>query len=250
MKIEGTRTFPVGWKARELWAQLTQMAVSAILLLLLFVPLGSWAREHLQFAPGKTLPGDLVDYWVTDASSQCVCRIMCIRNISCSGVTVQYNGAQLTCEFSHDEVLVENLVERSDANTWIFNACPLGYDIFNGSCYYFRSSYKDWADAQNDCKFYGSELVKITSQGENDFIKGKVSNNGFWIGLNDKAKEKDFKWSVDNSAVEDNGNYSSWADSQPDNDSGQDCVVVNSHGKWHDDDCAANHCYVCEIPAS
>ncbi|XP_064111567.1 uncharacterized protein LOC135219067 [Macrobrachium nipponense] len=98
------------------------MAVPAILLLLLFVPLGSWAREHLQFAPGKTLPGDLVDYWVTDASSQCVCRIMCIRNISCSGVTVQYNGAQLTCEFSHDEVLVENLVARSDGNTWIFNA--------------------------------------------------------------------------------------------------------------------------------
>ncbi|XP_064113637.1 hepatic lectin-like [Macrobrachium nipponense] len=122
--------------------------------------------------------------------------------------------------------------------------------MFNGSCYYVRSSYKDWATAQNDCKFFGSELVKITSQGENDFIKGQLGSGGFWIGLNDRATENSFKWSVDNSAVEDNGNYSSWADWQPNDYNGQDCVAMYSDGKWKDEECTWSLYYICEKPAS
>ncbi|XP_064111512.1 uncharacterized protein LOC135219007 [Macrobrachium nipponense] len=264
---------------------------------------------------------------------------MCIRNISCSGVTVQYNGAQLTCEFSRDEVLVENLVERSDANTWIFNAttttttpaatttttsatitttpstsstttdtttttttptttdttttntaptttgttttttaptttdtttttktstttttttttptttkaktCSSYYVMFNGSCYYFHYNNcwnKDWVTAQNDCKTNGSELVKITSQGENDFIKGKVSSSGFWTGLNDRAKEKDFKWSVDNSAVEDN--VCSASSTCSDNN-GYCYSVLSSHvrsGTVFSEECSGTNCSCC-----
>ncbi|XP_064113639.1 hepatic lectin-like [Macrobrachium nipponense] len=125
--------------------------------------------------------------------------------------------------------------------------------MFNGSCYYFHYNCnwnKDWVTAQSMCKTYGSELVKITSQGENDFIKGKIGNSGFWIGLNDRATENSFKWSVDNSTIGDNGNYSSWAVGQPDNNYGQDCVVIYSDGKWDDDECYSDHCYICEKPAS
>ncbi|XP_064113424.1 CD209 antigen-like protein E isoform X2 [Macrobrachium nipponense] len=110
--------------------------------------------------------------------------------------------------------------------------CPSGFQTFNGSSYCFCWNKQSWRTAQSDCKGLGSELVKITSNAENDFIGNKiVDQHHCWIGLNDIDTENSFKWSVDNSSIQDNGNYSSWAGSQPDNDSGQDC-------------------YVCKIPAS
>ncbi|XP_064113021.1 neurocan core protein-like isoform X2 [Macrobrachium nipponense] len=71
---------------------------------------------------------------------------------------------------------------------------------------------------------------------------GKIGNSGFWIGLNDRATENSFKWCVDNSAVEDNGNYSSWAVGQPNDNNGQDCVVIYSDDTWNDDECYSDHC--------
>ncbi|XP_064113417.1 CD209 antigen-like protein E isoform X4 [Macrobrachium nipponense] len=103
--------------------------------------------------------------------------------------------------------------------------CPLGFQTFNGSSYCFCWNKQSWRTAQSDCKGLGSELVKITSNAENDFIGNKiVDQHHCWIGLNDIDTENCFKWSVDNSSIQDNGNYSSWAGSQPHNDSGQDCV--------------------------
>ncbi|XP_064113415.1 CD209 antigen-like protein E isoform X2 [Macrobrachium nipponense] len=81
---------------------------------------------------------------------------------------------------------------------------------FNGSSYCFCWNKQSWRTAQSDCKGLGSELVKITSNAENDFIGNKiVDQHHCWIGLNDIDTENSFKWSVDNSSIQDNGNYSS-----------------------------------------
>ncbi|XP_064113636.1 hepatic lectin-like [Macrobrachium nipponense] len=122
--------------------------------------------------------------------------------------------------------------------------------MFNGSCYSFRKDMKDWESAREYCKSLGSELVKITSNAENEFIRNQTVID-YWIGLNDKDIEGRFKWSVDNSSIQDNGNYSRWASGQPDNDDGiQDCGVIYSTGTWDDRNCIYGHYFTCEKPAS
>ena len=77
------------------------------------------------------------------------------------------------------------------ANNLIFHS----KDCFNGSCYDFYSSRRNWNDAQRACRSKpGRDLVEIDSKAENDFlaelIKRKEYTN-YYIGL---RRDKTSKW--------------------------------------------------------
>ncbi|XP_050706147.1 spore coat protein SP96-like [Eriocheir sinensis] len=123
--------------------------------------------------------------------------------------------------------------------------CWIGWQRFGSACYLFDStSSRNWDQARSYCRTYGGDLVKITSQGENQFI-GQNIKNKVWIGINDQKNENVFVW-TDGSRP----GYTAWEKGQPDDFLGEDCVEMwtKSFG-WNDIPCTHKLGTVCQRPA-
>ena len=123
-------------------------------------------------------------------------------------------------------------------------------------CYRFYS--KDglnYAQMQAQCKRAGGELARIDNAKQDALAMKLAGTSRAFIGLTDRIKEGQFKWS-DGSAP----TYTNWAPGEPNDSktvSGEDCVVINWKGdKWNDVKCSSNQWsegFVCSsdvIPAS
>ena len=66
-----------------------------------------------------------------------------------------------------------------------------------------------------------------------------------WIGLNDRSSEGTFRWSTGGYM-----SYSNWGSGQPDNDGSwfddENCVELNTSGRWNDLECSESHYFVCK----
>ncbi|PFX13617.1 CD209 antigen-like protein E [Stylophora pistillata] len=124
------------------------------------------------------------------------------------------------------------------------DVCELGWNFYNGSCYYTSDTCKTWSDASTICRSMGANLPAIESQEENVYIQHRHNSEKAWIGLNDIATEGLFTW-VD--GCPDKFRY--WAESQPNDFQGEDCVhsLGPRHGyMWNDIDCSACQQYTCK----
>ncbi|CAH1774414.1 unnamed protein product [Owenia fusiformis] len=128
-------------------------------------------------------------------------------------------------------------------------ACPGGYTIWSSWCYILDSdpntfSMKNWACTQNN-----DVSVSISSQDEDNFIKGLIGSTIIWIGLRDDLQEGDFAWS-DGTFL----NYTNWATdnprTSPDGDD-LDCVVLsNNFVGWQNINCDnSSHGILCKRDA-
>jgi len=115
-----------------------------------------------------------------------------------------------------------------------------------------------WYNARAKCEALGTQLVKIESAEENDFLKSTYLNTSgvtFWIGLTDQMQEGEWIW-TDGSPL---GAYVNW-DEDPNNLGGnQHCVHILrgpfSIGEyrfyddklgWNDLECDFTLGYICE----
>lgn len=135
---------------------------------------------------------------------------------------------------------------------------PKGYR----KCIKMFDEAKKWDIAKSSCQDEKGQLIKIESKEENDFLLNKLlripSNAKFieaWIGLSDKDKENTFVW-TDGTPLNLNENCSVWADDQPNDELGQDCVEIENGvfwlggppqiGVWNDFHCNKTLKYICE----
>ena len=67
---------------------------------------------------------------------------------------------------------------------------------------------------------------------------------GFWIGLNDRDHEGDFRWVGSGQSL----SWENWGNVEPNGAQIEDCVVVSQkHGdRWGDNECSKTWYYVCE----
>ena len=129
-----------------------------------------------------------------------------------------------------------------------------------------------WEDAKTaaEAMTYGGVsgyLATITSEQEHNFVLARINQSG-WIGANDIASEKTWRWMTgpeagtqfwygdqDGSAV--NGQFANWSPNEPNNTNGnEDCAQIwfggspGSLGKWNDLNCEeGNPYYVVEFGA-
>ncbi|KAL9963778.1 hypothetical protein ACROYT_G027318 [Oculina patagonica] len=128
--------------------------------------------------------------------------------------------------------------------------CPPSWIAFEESCYRLFSDKKDWNDAKAFCDASGTQLVKIKSADENDFVNQEFLPDGasYWIGLTDAVTEGDWKWS-DGSKL---AWYTNWVTGEPNNYNNQDCVAIAKgdfddkyfDGEWHDAECTKTREYI------
>ncbi|XP_047387133.1 C-type lectin domain family 17, member A [Sciurus carolinensis] len=124
--------------------------------------------------------------------------------------------------------------------------CPEGWLPFEGKCYYFSLSTKSWDEARKFCQENYSHLVIINTLAEHNFVaKAHGSPRVYWLGLNDKGREGDWRW-LDGSPV----TLSFWAPQEPNNILEEDCASMNNGGTWNDLSCAKTTYWICERKCS
>ncbi|XP_075698446.1 uncharacterized protein LOC142663585 [Rhinoderma darwinii] len=120
--------------------------------------------------------------------------------------------------------------------------CPLGWRIFELSCYLLSGDAGNWDESRSWCRMRGGYLAVINDEDEQNFLEGLV-NETTWIGLSDHHREGNWRW-VDGTPYESTTWF--WHTDQPNNDGDEDCVTLSPVSKWDDDKCSEKYKRVCE----
>lgn len=114
------------------------------------------------------------------------------------------------------------------------DSCPVGWEYFDGSCYKVSHSNLSASAAREACVSETADLVKITSEEENAFVRSLLKGDA-WIGL---KRDGLYYW-TDGMNV----SYEKWNNGS----SSGDCVVMESSGNWSKTSCSSyTSRYVCE----
>ncbi|XP_049644234.1 CD209 antigen-like protein C [Suncus etruscus] len=139
-------------------------------------------------------------------------------------------------------VLGPQLARLSDSLGRLCQHCPWGWELFQGSCYWFSRSQNTWKSSISACQRMNAQLVVINSEEEEIFLQSWEIRHEkrTWIGLSDHHNEGSWQW-VDGSHF----NISFWKPGEPNNDSDEDCVELYNDG-WNDDRCLKSKAWICE----
>ena len=120
---------------------------------------------------------------------------------------------------------------------------------FRGSHYKaFLDTNSTWWEAKFACDDIGGELVVISSEQENEFVRRLAKDNLIWLGGTDEFEEG--KWTWDNGET---FKFKNWGDKQPAGTNGFNFLVLDGKlGKWADttDFSGKVKGYVCEWKGS
>ncbi|XP_071796198.1 lectin BRA-3-like [Asterias amurensis] len=133
--------------------------------------------------------------------------------------------------------------------------CPAGATNWiekNSTCYNFIRKEETWDQARLQCAFESAnaDLVMLKTADELIYVHtlvhaGIVIGCGkkYWIGLNDRELEGEFKW-VDGTTA----GYTNWARFEPNNAFREDCTEMGyEDAQWNDEDCGRKRCFVCAV---
>ena len=126
--------------------------------------------------------------------------------------------------------------------------------LYDGYYYYASDTVKTWQEARDYCLEMNADLVKITSQEENDFVlalarRDAPSVEQVWIGFFWHTKSADFWWSDLSVPV-----YKNWAPHEPNGNASEPCGMMltgkktdqrpeTASGYWNDLKCSKDQAY-------
>ncbi|XP_052781838.1 low affinity immunoglobulin epsilon Fc receptor-like [Mya arenaria] len=131
-------------------------------------------------------------------------------------------------------------------------ACiDLNGKILNTNCYVKLDGVYNFAKAVQKCSdlisWDHSKVVEIESREENDFIAKNFDNEEIWLGGSDKNSEGTWYW-ISDRRVWTRDDFKAWNIREPNNDNGgEDCMHLQSGGKWNDGHCHIQMTVVCEF---
>ncbi|XP_022780269.1 uncharacterized protein LOC111321599 [Stylophora pistillata] len=117
-------------------------------------------------------------------------------------------------------------------------SCNPGWQYFDGSCYKVMVEQLDFSTALESCRNGGGELVKISSEEENNYVKAIANNAQPWIGLEKKTADGSFSW------TDGSGLFFNELDGSE--DANHYCVRMKDDGKWTVTSCSSTHISICE----
>uniref|UniRef100_UPI004038B71E CD209 antigen-like protein A n=1 Tax=Callospermophilus lateralis TaxID=76772 RepID=UPI004038B71E len=123
--------------------------------------------------------------------------------------------------------------------------CPWDWTFFQGHCYFFSKSQRNWNDSVTACQEVGAQLVIIKSA-EEQVHDGPHPGPGSWMGLSDLNEEATWHW-VDGSPLSPSLTY--WNEGEPNNVGEEDCAEITDRG-WNDAKCEAEKFWVCKASPS
>lgn len=155
----------------------------------------------------------------------------------------------------------DNLTKEATTLKTKLNAkkCAVGWQYFDGSCYYLSTDEMNWTESRDACVNMGGHLVIIKSTEEMNFLTDVGQNDTawetrFWMGLIQEEQEGRWYW-LDNETL---SNTTFWFGNNPndwkgDGRDGEDCGLVILRGTpsypnrgWNDGGCHAILRRICE----
>ncbi|XP_037118895.1 C-type mannose receptor 2-like [Syngnathus acus] len=139
-------------------------------------------------------------------------------------------------------------------------ACDNGWTLHGSHCYKKAGTTNGWQGARYDCALEGGDLVSITDETVEDFVKRQMGDKPFWIGLSNLncdedwcefAGAKELTWSNSSMTLD----YTNWDTRQNGSSNVESCAYVNQGvptynqpGKWRYGSCGSSLAYMCERP--
>ncbi|KAM9335143.1 C-type lectin domain family 10 member A-like [Symphorus nematophorus] len=127
--------------------------------------------------------------------------------------------------------------------------CPLEWDLFGTSCYFYSKTPMAWEDARDWCNGHESHLVILNSDEEWDHVTQHAAGAFYWVGLTDGRTGK-WEWVNQTPYVM---NRRRWKPGQPDSWTGhglgpgdEDCAHLHNDGRLNDLHCSSRLRYICQ----
>ncbi|XP_049644233.1 CD209 antigen-like [Suncus etruscus] len=122
--------------------------------------------------------------------------------------------------------------------------CPLGWESFQGNCYWFSRSQSNWFYASKACERLKAKLVIVNSKEEEEFLQlWEIRHDKkTWIGLTDHHNESSWEW-VDKTPLRD----SYWKRGEPNDINNEDCAELLDDG-WNDIPCTSEIAWIWHLP--
>ncbi|XP_003470613.1 C-type lectin domain family 4 member E [Cavia porcellus] len=138
---------------------------------------------------------------------------------------------------------------ENEGSGLIKNCCPLNWQHFQSSCYFFSTNTKNWPSSLKNCSDMGAHLVVINTAEEQEFLfYRKPEKQEYYIGLTDQVVEGQWRW-VDGTPL----SLSFWDAGEPNNIvTVEDCATMrdtsNPWKNWNDVPCFFSRPWICEMP--
>ncbi|XP_067387127.1 C-type lectin domain family 4 member E-like [Emydura macquarii macquarii] len=149
------------------------------------------------------------------------------------------------------------IVGRDEGKGRVWTCCPLGWEPFHTSCYYFSKDIMNWGNSEKNCSGMGSHLVVINTEAEQDFISNYVKRTvigikveNYLIGLTQEEKGQ-WHW-VDRTPYNETAAF--WIPGEPNLILLESCVAVDTSQKknrnWNNFNCVLLFHRICETAAT
>ncbi|XP_040146477.2 CD209 antigen-like protein C [Ictidomys tridecemlineatus] len=150
-------------------------------------------------------------------------------------------------ELAKQEKVYQELTQLKAGVNRLCRPCPWDWTFFQGHCYFFSKSQRNWHDSVTACQEVGAQLVIINSDEEQSFLQLTTKKRGHtWMGLSDLNKEATWHW-VDGSPLSLRF-MKYWNPTEPNNLGQEDCAEFDGDG-WNDAKCDISKFWVCKKSA-
>ncbi|XP_012785424.2 CD209 antigen-like protein C [Ochotona princeps] len=147
---------------------------------------------------------------------------------------------------SKTEEIHQDLMQLKAGLANLCRPCPWDWTFFQGHCYFFSKSQRNWHDSVLACQDVGAQLVIVRSDEEQSFLQLNAKSRGpTWMGLSDLKKEGTWHW-VDGSPLM-LSFMQYWSPGEPNNNQEEDCGEFKDNG-WNDEQCSKDKFWVCKQP--
>ncbi|CAC5363128.1 unnamed protein product [Mytilus coruscus] len=204
-------------------------------------------REFATIKGGRILHNSTTTILTQIVQSSVVCSSLCSIQGTCCYASYDRKTKQCildeSCcpqsEPSPDALILKKLEDSLSCQKEWFN--------YESKCYYFGGVITTWNDAKLTCESYGSMMVEVKSNCENDFLKTKAATYkaSYWLGGTDIKIEGIWIWSSSQTEV----TFSDWNVGNPNNaNDNEHCLGMNygAELKWNDYPCSGKLRTICE----
>ncbi|XP_030580967.1 C-type lectin domain family 10 member A-like [Archocentrus centrarchus] len=126
--------------------------------------------------------------------------------------------------------------------------CPLGWTVFESSCYYFSRESLSWNQSRDWCEKQEAHLVILLTNKEWDFVTSRTVPQYYWVGLSD-WRTGSWEW-VNRTPY--TMEPRRWKPGQPDSWTGhglqgdEDCANLHDDGRLNDQHCSTKMLFICQ----
>ncbi|MBZ3881534.1 CD209 antigen-like protein 2 [Sciurus carolinensis] len=151
-------------------------------------------------------------------------------------------------QLSKQEKVYQELTQLKAGVGRLCRPCPWDWTFFQGNCYFFSKSLRNWHDSVTACQEEGAQLVIIESAEEQSFLQQTSKTKGYtWMGLSDLKHEGTWHW-LDGSPLSLRF-MTYWNPGEPNSSGEEDCAEFRGDG-WNDSKCSYQKFWVCKRPAA